>query len=84
MDLIAYITILITSFCDGIRDGEANISRKASWIHWHIVKWVAFYSPILLIIILINYSILEIVSLAFFSWLLWRLGYKMRLPRADS
>jgi len=82
MDLIVYVTILIVSFCDGIRDG--NVARRAAWLPWHIVKWIDFYSPIVLLMICVGFTVPEVIILALASWALWKIGYSMRLPSADS
>lgn len=46
--VIALLTILVSCFFDPIRDATYG---KVSWWEWHAYKWIAFYTPLVYIVL---------------------------------
>ncbi len=53
---VALIVIVVTC-CDAFRDRWT--SRQVNWWQWHIVKWIAFYTPLVALTVL------------FIPWIFW-------------
>ena len=80
--ILASVACLVSSFFDGVRD--SGVSRWAGWWPWHRVKWIAFYTPLLLVLSvcwkLSGYPwtgfIFWVPALALACYLVWRAGYE--------
>ncbi len=70
-----WIALLITAVtcCDALRDRW--VDRKVEWWQWHIVKWIAFYTPLVTLTILFIPLVYWPVLVAS-NWILWRLIYR--------
>ena len=53
----AVVIIIVVTVCDALRDRW--ITRNVGWWQWHIVKWIAFYTP------------LVVLTVLFIPWVWW-------------
>jgi len=78
---IIILVVLVSSFCDGIRD--ANIARLSGWWSWHIVKWLSMFSLWGTLLFFGNFFTKKywrwIVVLSGLSMLVWWLGNGVNL-----
>ena len=77
-DIICACFLLLAVVCDAVRD--AFVTRQAEWWTWHIIKWISFYTPY--VIILLRWKEHEgklawigIAVFAFISLILWKVTY---------
>jgi len=68
---------VVVSLMDGIRD--ANVGRRAGWWRWHIVKWLAFYTPFAALIWCCKIQLGIVFIAALLASAAWRLGYQIKL-----
>ena len=78
--IIILAVIVITVFFDALRDGWYG---RIGWWKWHIVKWIAFYTPIIYIL-WVNFAWYWILAMAIPAWLLWRLGLRLTGQKWDT
>lgn len=78
MQILAVVVCLLSAFFDGVRD--ANVVRRAHWWQWHVVKWLSFYPPLILLLVLGGIELWYWIPLAAVSWVVWQIGYRVRLP----
>jgi hypothetical protein len=73
--IILSLTIAIITVCDAARDAWLH-SRKpgVGWWEWHIVKWVAFYIP-LVWLCMVYLPLWWTLLLALLCYGLWNLVY---------
>lgn len=77
MHIAIMLMFVFVSVADAVRD--AWVARKAPWWRWHVVKWLAFYTPLVCIIVLAKLSLAEVTVAAISSWVFWRLAYSIAL-----
>ena len=71
---VAFIVLVVTA-ADALRDRWT--SRRVNWWQWHIVKWIAFYTPLVaLTVFFIPWE--SWFALAIGAWLLWRAIYRYK------
>lgn len=74
--LIATVGIIVV-ICDALRDAWVN--RAVEWWQWHTVKWIAFYSPFIIVTLLrvklTKRNLKWYVAYALLCWLLWQFTY---------
>ena len=47
--VVIMVTILIAVIFDAYRDSWVHRKPGISWQRWHLVKWIAFFSPLVLL-----------------------------------
>lgn len=47
--IIILVIILISVIFDAYRDSWIHRKPGISWLRWHLVKWTAFFSPLVLL-----------------------------------
>jgi len=68
----AAIALLLTvSLLDGMRDA---LFGRTDWWTWHLVKWAAFYPPLVWITIRELGMKWWILTIGFGAWLTWQAG----------
>ena len=86
------VAIIITVITDAIRDRWLpKRCRDEAWLEWHLVKWIATFTPLLVLSYLwldyyrfrLRYLII-FVAFVLFCNLLWSFIYKFRNQDTDS
>lgn len=77
-NILIMLAGVVVCICDALRDRW--IDRIVGWQQWHLVKWIAFYLPFVVVIALImrfksRMNWLWLIGYALFCWVLWRLVY---------
>ena len=72
---IASAIIIVVTCCDALRDRWS--SRNVEWWKWHIVKWIAFFVPLVALTVLFV-PILYWIFLAAFCSFLWNFLYRFK------
>ena len=81
--IVVVLAVFITCFLDGIRD--KNIARICDRNPWHLVKWTSMYLLWCGILYLGGVKIFPWwLPIAAISWIVWRLGYRIKLSGYDS
>lgn len=79
MSIVLWVALVcfVASFFDGARDAGIGRFSHVTWWRWHVVKWIAFYTPLVFILVktLQYWALLFIVPIAMISWVLWQLGF---------
>jgi hypothetical protein len=65
---------LVVVMCDALRDRW--VDRRVGWWRWHIVKWLAFYTPFVYVIVTDRLPVLPVFGYAVFCCVLWRIAYR--------
>jgi len=71
MEYVAIIVIVLTVFFDALRDGFIN---DPNWWKRHIFKWLAFYIPILYIMIVHVGLVWWWILLVPCCWIIWQVA----------
>ncbi|MBN1560413.1 hypothetical protein JW998_09195 [candidate division KSB1 bacterium] len=75
----AVIVVIVTA-SDALRDRW--VSRQVGWWQWHIVKWIAFYPPV--IALTIRYIPWPYwIPLTAVCWILWRVIYRFNMKSVN-
>ncbi|MBN1465995.1 hypothetical protein JXA02_09550 [candidate division KSB1 bacterium] len=76
----AVIVVIVTA-SDALRDRW--VVRQVGWWQWHIVKWIAFYPP--LVVLTVRYiPWIYWIPLVAVCWILWRVLYRLEIKSAKS
>ena len=73
--IIIIIVILVSCFFDGWRD--TLVDRRSSWWKFHIIKWLAFFPPLIYLILFNSFPIYVILVVILLSSAVWHIGYIM-------
>ena len=70
---------IVVCICDALRDRWS--SRIVEWWKWHMVKWMAFFSPFVVVFLLLSYPVSLLDIGIFFCYgvvchIVWKLTYK--------
>jgi hypothetical protein len=71
---IPLAVILIATVFDAARDVTIG---KLSWLAWHAIKWVAFYTPLIWIVWRERWKPITIAIVVLLSFLLWEMTSKI-------
>jgi len=71
MILIIFILFNIVCICDSIRD--YFVIRTIKWLFWHIIKWIAFFIPLIFILYLLKIELTILIILSIDCSLIWHL-----------
>ncbi len=72
LEIVAIAVILLVSVFDALRDAWM---KSEGWWKRHIVKWVAFYSPmVFLTVVHVRWELW--IPLTILSWVAWRLSVR--------
>ena len=81
--IIIFLTIFISVVFDAIRDSGVERKSGVGWWQWHISKWIAFYSPLVLLSYfyfvdagITMFSVLQFVAFALICFFTWRGIYR--------
>jgi hypothetical protein len=74
--ILAAAIVVFVACCDALRDRWVN--RTAEWWPWHIVKWLAFYPPLIALTVLFI-PWMWWPFLTGVSWILWRIIYRFNM-----
>jgi len=74
MKLLALIVLAAAVLLDPVRDAWIYRHPSISWKDWHLVKWFAYFPP--LVLITLNYFAWhEIIFIAVIALVAWRFVY---------
>ena len=82
--------IMIVVIADAIKDGLAG-RGCASWLPWHIFKWIAFYVPLMFMVYVYlarcafhPFEIIFILLYAIFCKVVWKMVYMLTLKKVEK
>ena len=92
MEWIILVVILITTILDAFRDRWIpKVCRGDDWLMWHIVKWGAFFLPLLLLsyfwLEYQNFKTIYIFAFIVFAILcniIWRSIYRFKAEKQNN
>jgi len=83
LGIVILATIFISVVFDAYRDSWVHRKPSISWLRWHLVKWISFFSPLILLSYFYfreeGFSIAMVVIFLVFAlvcYFVWRLIYK--------
>ena len=87
---ISMIFIVLLSCLDGMRDGMIKRREDVGWWQYHLIKWMSFYPPLVLIWCLTlsrtggHHAIISTLMLMVLSWIAWQVGAHLTGPSYTS
>ena len=78
-NILLAIAGVVVCICDALRDKW--VDRIVGWNQWHLVKWIAFYVPLIIIIMFVKpvkHDWLTVFVYTLFCWALWNIVYNWR------
>lgn len=74
--IVVSLLIALVTICDAMRDAWVSGRRRdIGWWEWHIVKWIAFYAP--LVVLCVTFlETWQMLALAILCYGLWELTYR--------
>lgn len=85
--MVEIVIVFVVTITDALRDrwhGELGDTgpffdwTKKQW-RWHLVKWIAFYTPLVYVVARAQLELVWLLVLSVFSFFLWRLVYSKGL-----
>lgn len=73
------LIIYLACVFDAWRDAQSCRKERISWKKWHIVKWCAFYPPLVYLVLLwfveSGYNYISLAGFTVICWITWRFIY---------
>jgi len=81
--VVILFTIFISVVFDAYRDSWVHRKPEIGWLRWHLVKWISFYSPLVLLSFFYfregGFTVVMVVvflAFALICYFVWRLIYR--------
>lgn len=88
LNVVILFIIFISVVFDAYRDSWIHRKPNISWLRWHLVKWVSFFSPLILLsyfyFVKGGFTVVTVVVFAVFiivCYLVWRWIYKSSIKQ---
>lgn len=73
---LAAAIVFVVACSDALRDRW--VSRQVGWWQWHIIKWLAFYPPLVALVVLFVPKVYW-APLAAICMIAWRVIYRYKM-----